>query len=638
MKKLNEQQEKAANFFKGPCLSIACPGAGKTTTLTERIARLIDRGVNPRGIVCITFTNKAAEEMKERILKRLNIEKAPFFIGTYHAFCANLLRKAAKHAGYSVSFSIIDSKDQEDMMKKVAQQVTGKDKIECDVKSIVKTLNHGRENSKSIDEMREDFHDDLDWDIAKEYLNELKKNNLIDFSGLLYDTYKLLKDNDKIREKLQDQIEFIQVDEFQDTNYLQFELIRLLADKHKNIFLTGDVSQSIYCFRNARIQNIDDFLDSYDDVEVIPLGQNYRSTPEIVKVIDSLISHNSSHKDIEIHTDNESGHPVMCKKYKDSEEEAEMTAYKIKDLIDNEGWYPHEIAVLYRMNSLSLELQLALGKEGIPYTVVGGPSFFDRKEIKDVLSMLRFYNNNDDKLSFHRVMQLIHGIGIATINKIEDIAEKEGKSILEVCNNIEDYSSNNKVVRAGDITRKAFNFDKKPNHAGDAILELAQRLGYMAHLKSKHKDKFQDKKDNVQELINNATSYGEKVSTSINKYLQDLSLASEVDKETERDKITLQTIHSAKGLEFPVVFMVGMEERVMPHYMALNEAEDVVEAEEEERRICYVSASRAEELLICSYCKSRRKRGRDGRMKYVKSKPSRFLYEMGLLKKEKDDE
>lgn len=677
---LNEQQQKAVNHRDGPCLVISVPGSGKTTMLVKRTSHLIANDADPTKILCITFTNKAAKEMKERICSELGLANAPFFIGTFHSLCAMILRKAGNRIGYKPSLSIIDEDEQEDLVKKILRayasleedQREGEDEEDAneekkDIKKIIFHLNDARENCETEAQMAQRFSDKfpdlpIAWRVAQDYLKELVKQNVIDFSGLLYDTIRLFENHKDILIRLQKRFDYIQIDEVQDTNYAQFKLINLLGAEHRNIMMVGDISQSIYAFRGARYKNIVDFLDMNKDCVQIPLTKNYRSTPEIIAVADKLINHNKSHMKVKFETDNPSGQGVEVMEHDDSQEEAVWLAQTIKDEIKH-GRSASDIAVFYRLNKLSMELQIELAKEGVPFVVVGGPSFFARSEIKDVLTALRYLVNHEDTLAFHRIAGLLRGVGDATIGTIEAVANKYNVTTFEACKNIEtykntikndymqtkaDYESRTmmgeklpelepmikvtpKVVAAAKTLYDAFKFDYSKMHAGDALVQVVANLDYNGYLDRKYGADAYDRKDNVKELINNATSYGEKKSRSIERYLQTVALSSSSDKDTEVAKVTLMTLHACKGLEFPRVFMVGVEHNILPHGRALMDAENPLEALEEERRICYVGFTRAKQKLTVSYCTSRRQRSPKGFMERKPSWPSQFLKESGLI-------
>ena len=995
---LNEQQKKVVDFFKGQCVVTATAGSGKTMTVTERVASLIEKGVNPSRILCLTFTNKAGMEMNTRICEKLGVDSPNFYIGTFHSLCVKILKKYCDRIGYEKGFSIFDDDDQAALMKHIFKEMgyTKAEEKKFNIRSILYKVNMSREMAETEEQMADRFEDAVDLKLAQKYLLGLKEQNAFDFSGLLFETISLLENNADIREKLQDMFEFIQVDEMQDTNYAQFKLINLFAGKHKNIVLTGDTSQcvisgtkiltdigeieidkltegnlvlagrgsgkllsskilhyykrdvtdypvvtittcggreitttrehihfadfinkdsgpdcfyvylmykkgygyrmgvtrkyahgknkivkfgfkgrtsqesankiwiirlcdnekdaryweqyysvsygiptwvfrdrnmggssytqeqidklfanvdtnagaekllkkewlffdyphhipkccnndrynfsvimcadsrggspghffsisgsetddgdllkkeglnirqakkciqgswrvegtstslskikdifqkipktidvsiiekarlfstalkytpashvlpgmsiyvsdgknvffdkvlsvkrwnysgsvydidvdkchnyiangiavhnSIYRFRGARIENVSDFMSMYPDCIEIHLGQNYRSTPQIIRVSEKLIKHNKSFMGGDFTTENADGEEPTCDKHYSSREEAESVASKIKYYIEEEGWEPSEIVVLYRLNRLSLEIQSSLGRNGIPFAVIGGPGFFDRREIKDCVAMLKWLSNPKDKMAFHRVIDMFGGIGETTYNGLVNIASKEGLSLMQACEKIDTFSNRKSIIEAAKSIKETFTLDTTGMHAGQALSSLISRVKYEDKLRSisKNDGEFQDRQGNVSELINNATLFGQK-NSSIDAYLQNMALISSADKNSG-DVVTLQTLHSAKGLEYGIVFVIGAEEGIMPHSLALSDAkseDDAKDLLEEERRTMYVGLSRAKKHLHVSYS-SVRSQNNWGKVSFVDAYPSRFLYEAGLVKK-----
>lgn len=639
--KANPQQKKAIDHDKGPCVVTACPGSGKTSTLTQRAIRLYKEG--NKKILCLTFTNKAADEMKNRIAKSLELETSPFAVCTFHALCGVILRKFGKAVGYTPAITILDSDDQKTFVKKIVRSVVDNKKIEkdIDINKIVYHINTARELYESFEEMSErfesEFDDDVYWEISKTYLEEIVKNNCIDFSGMLYTTIKILEENPSILKVIQSKWEYIQVDECQDTNLAQFKFLNLISNNHNNVFIVGDLDQSVYKFRGARYQNIIDFINDHENCTQISLGQNYRSTPEIVSVASNLIKHNSSHSGVKIYTENSSGIAPQVIVNSEPQQEAQNIATMIANDISIRGYKPQEIAVLYRMNSLSIDLQLALSNYGINFSVIGGGNYFQLKEIKDGISMLKFLINPNDSLSFHRCAGLVSGVGATTIGKIENVAKENGVTIMEAA----------KLVKSGEIKgvnkrSKIFSGqvidlwskDFKSDSPDSILMEMLSRFDYDKYLNKNYQKNYTKKKDNLQALVNHAASYSKSTGADLSRWLNTIMLTSDSDKESKENCVNLMTLHACKGLEFPVVYMAGVETKIMPHSRALQEAKDAnsaIEALEEERRICYVGMTRAEERLIVSYCNKRLKRDKSGYLKEEKSGPSRFLKESGLI-------
>jgi DNA helicase II / ATP-dependent DNA helicase PcrA len=628
---LNEKQQEVVDSINGQFVVTAGPGSGKTRCIVERVANLIDKGVNPSHILCLTFTNKAANEMRERICKRLNIDDATFYIGTFHSLCVKILRRVGTKIGYTPGFSIFDSNDQTSLLKSLARQM-GFDIKKLNFYGIAHKMNFGREVLEDENTIMQRFEDSVESSIAKKYLAEIKEQNAIDFSGLLYETVRLLKTEEDILGRLQNQFEYVMVDEIQDTNYAQFELVNLFAGKHKNVMIIGDINQSLYKFRGARYQNVLDFVTKYKECKEISLGKNYRSTPEIIKIAEKLIKKNSSFTGIKFETDNESGQEPQYSIHYEPRAEADAVAKKIKFLVNDEGWDYNDIAVFYRLNRMSLELQTAFAKSYIPFTVIGGPNFFDRKEIRDCLGMLRWLANSYDKIAFHRVIDMFSDIGDVTYSRIVEVSQDNNISLMEACSKIDSLTNRKSIIKAAKRIQGVFDFDFSSMHAGKALSLLISKINYYGHLEkaSKNNKDYEDRKSNVEELINNATTFGQ-TNSSISDYLHSIALISSSDKESE-DSVSLMTMHASKGLEFPVVFMIGAEEGIHPHFMALKDAktpEEKIEAVEEERRIFFVGITRSERRLYVSSCENRLK-SPWGKPELIKVEPSRFVSESGL--------
>jgi len=635
---LNEQQEQVANHMDGPCLVVAVPGSGKTATVTERFARLVQKGVDPINILCITFTNKAGDEMKNRILERMGVTKISSYIGTIHTFCASFLRMYGHLAGYSKGFTICDSDDQKSLIEKIIR-LLGYDKAteKINVWDIISKVNTSRESCEIYEEMAERFKDkDAEWKIAQKYLAVLKKQNMIDFSGLLYETVQILEQSEEAREYAQTKYKYVMVDEVQDTNIVQFRLVNLIGMKTRNILMVGDFSQSIYRFRGARPENITDFLKLYPECVQIELPLNYRSTPEIVRHSETLIKHNKSHMAKQFITKNPSGECVKVREHANPFFEGRWIASEIRRIKIDEGWDGEDIAVLYRINSLSREIETALSSAGIPYVVIGGRSFYDRKEIRDCIAMIRFLANPTDGVSFARSAALFKGVGDTTIGMIEQIADDKGISYLDVCKDIAAHTNRKAVIEAAGKITKIFSFDTQGKGAGDCLSHLTTSIDYDNILLAscKEPDEYMDRKGNVQELINSATVYDKDKGNDVNAYLQNIALITSSDKKSRKETVSLMTVHAAKGLEFPVVFIIGVEKNLMPHSLAIHEAggdrEKEREAIEEERRICFVGMTRAKKRLYLSCCAKRQIRGKNGSIIDKPSFPSRFINEAGL--------
>ena len=628
---LNEEQKEIVNHIDGPCLITAIPGSGKTFSIVERTINLIEKGIDPKSILCITFSNKAARNMRERICKRLGISKPSFFIGTFHSLCAKILRKLGHYNGFSSNYVILDENDQKDYIFQISKKIDIKlEKKEINIISY--SVNNYRDRLEKIEELENRLQNNPNYiKIAKAYLDILKKHNVIDFAGLIYETIQLIEQRKEIREVLQNKFKYLQVDEVQDTSYSQFHLVNLLSAKWNNIAVIGDINQSVYGWRSARYQNVLDFLNKHENCKNLSLSNNYRSTPEIIEKAYNLIKHNSNNMIKDFTTNNSSGDKVICVSCYDQFEETDFVARKIKYFIDEEGWDYNHIAILYRMNSLSEAFEQAFIKNGIPYEVIGSRSFYDRKEIRDCLALLKFLVNPKDRVAFYRVCSLIKGIGGGTVSKIEDLSKEENMNILSACKKIQYTIKSTKIKNACVKISDIFDIDYKNKNAAECLLQFVNKLDYKKYLYSNFDLKSAENKiENVKQFIDSAGNAAKNYD-SVENYLQALSLMTSSDKESKKGKVSLMTMHASKGLEFEIVFCVSVEENIIPHKLSLQEnyEENICE----ERRLLYVSITRSKSKLLLSFCQKRKKYGKHG-MYYQDTKPSRFLYEAKLLKED----
>jgi DNA helicase-2/ATP-dependent DNA helicase PcrA len=626
--KLNCFQEEAVKHVNGPCLVTSCPGSGKTFVIVERVVALIKSGVPQKNILCLTFTNKAANEMKERICKRLQVSSTDFFIGTFHSLCAKFLRKIGHHSGYSPDFNILDDRDQTDLILQVARRMNVDLKWDqCE--RIAYKVNYFRDQLQEDEWLKASFTTDIEFNIADGYLNRCKHNNCIDFSGLIYETIKIIEREEELRQRMQNTFKYILVDETQDTNRSQFRLVTLLGDKYKNIMLIGDIDQSVYGWRGARYQNIRDFMDLYDGCRNICLSKNYRSTPQIIKVANKLICHNLSHLPVPFETDNAGGEPVRCFRFDDQIQEADWVGKTITQLINEGGWSPSDMVVLYRVNKMSEPIEQSLARRKIPYDVIGSWSFYDRREIRDCLSMVKVLINSKDGIAFHRAAKLLPGMGDTTIGKIENLASEKNITLIEACKETSrtarSINIKNACNRLCDIYSQRWDFSKP----AECFSRLIEAFDYSKYLNEKFQSDSLERLDCVQQVIDSSGIY-EGVEGGLSEYLQQISLVTSSDEKNEEDdKVSLMSLHAVKGLEFPIVFMIGVEHDILPHKNAV--AGDPFEGMEEERRLCYVGITRAKKLLYVTFCKSRKQFTKFG-MRDVKAKPSQFLIESGLIK------
>ncbi len=629
---LNKQQQEAVDHVDGPCLVTSAPGSGKTRIISGRVVKLIQKGINPSNILCLTFTNKAANEMKSRIIKMLSVEQLDVHVSTFHSFCVKILRLHADKIGRNRNFSIINESDQQLVIKQIGKQLGFTKKDQFDTYNIVKQLNFGRENMENDIQLASRFHDPVEWKIASCYVDELKKHNLIDFSGLLRETVDILEKDEEVLETLRNRYKYVQIDESQDTNYIQFHLVNLIGALHHNILVCADIDQSIYKFRNARYENIDDFVKLHTGCKHILLSKNYRSTPQILKVADNLIKHNSNHGIGEMQTDNPDGPPVRYKRFETPELEANEVAVRTKYYIEELGYDGSDIAVFYRLNRLSIDLQTAFRKFNIPFKVVGGPSFFDRREIRDSIAILRFLANPKDTPAFHRIIDSIKGVGDTTFHKLHTLSQEHNKDFLWTCRNINNFDSSTSVEKAASKISDIFDI-------GSATLSVSfdsifNKMEYLQTLENKAKSdkEYLERKDNIDTFVADAISSTSNDVDNLTDYLNTISLLSSEDDKDDKELVTLQSMHSAKGLEYTVTFLVGIEQKIIPHYLAIQEAkndEEKIENLSEERRVFYVAITRSEKFLFLSSCDKRKIRTKQG-ISYIYSLPSQFIKEAGL--------
>jgi DNA helicase-2/ATP-dependent DNA helicase PcrA len=633
---LNPEQELAASHINGPCLVTACPGSGKTKTIEERTARLIDHGIPPHAVLSITFTNKAADEMRERIARRIGDAAKRMEIRTFHGLCARLLRKNGHVLGYGPNITILDDGDQVDLLAQVVRSL-GHEYTKPAVKTVLWQINDERENLENDDQAyaRYKSQDEAWFEISREYQKRLREQNSTDFSGLLSETVRLLGD-DSVLSRIHNWVKYLQVDEVQDTNMAQFKIMDMLGRHTRNIFCVGDLDQSIYGWRGARQENVRDFLKTYPDAKIIKLGKNYRSTPQIVAVADKLIRYNSDRIAADFTTDNPSGSPVLVKAFDTDRQEADFIANSCKQLITAGSYKPKEIAVFFRLNSMSRAIEMAMMAKKVPHKVLGTHSFYDRMEVKDVLCMLRFLVNPKDGIAFHRIANKPkRHLGDVTVGKIENLAKLNGTDLIQTLKDFQTTSDNVKDGISQIIL--AFDWDYSNRTIPEVIDILLKKLRYDEHLKLDD-EKYDERKRNVSELINAAAQYNAEHGSNIAQYLESLTLMSQADTDDEEQQVKLMSLHASKGLEFPVVFMVGCEQDILPHKKAVQEREGGLE---EERRLCYVGITRGKKIVSMSYCKRRQDgfAARSGSVKYKQVEPSQFLEEAGLIppRPKKDD-
>ena len=639
---LNEKQKEGVLHTEGPLLILAGAGSGKTRVITHKIAYLIEeKRVFPSNILAITFTNKAAKEMKERVEGLLKGRVEDIWMGTFHSMCVRILRREIESIGYKRNFSIYDSLDQKTLVKEcITEKNLNKETFqEKPIINIISSLKDDMiDPDDYINENYKDYYRRNVGEIYGLYEEKLKKNNALDFDDLILKTVFLLKSDERIREKYQSKFEYIFVDEYQDTNKSQYELIKYLSGKHGNICVVGDEDQSVYGWRGADIRNILNFERDFKGAEVIKLEQNYRSTGNILDVANSIIKNNTERKGKKLWTAKERGQYATLKINFDEKEEANFVTQKVIDLIE-EGKYKYgDFVILYRTNAQSRSFEETFIRNSIPYKIVGGLKFYDRKEVKDLIAYLRLIQNPLDDISLRRIINVPkRGIGASTLGKIEKYTSQTGESIygalldLDKIQGLSGRARN--VIKSFTAMINKFLAMKEIMGVRDFIEEVVYSTGYIKELEEENSVESQSRIENLKEFISVAVDFETNYEGgTLEDFLANVSLLSDVDKTDERkDVVTMMTVHGAKGLEFPVVFLVGMEEGLFP----ISRALDSIHEMEEERRLCYVAVTRAEELLYISYANLRTIYGNT-----TYSLPSRFLKEIpdDMLKICKNDQ
>ena len=612
---LNDQQQKAVEATDGPVMIIAGPGSGKTRTLTHRIAYLLATGkAQPHEILALTFTNKAAREMKERVHQLVGDQTKGMWVGTFHASFARLLRREGDKIGYSRDFSIYDTSDSERIVK--AQM----NRLNLDTKrhkprSIHRLISSAKNEMIRPQEYATMARGDMQEAAAKVYPGyeqALQRSNAMDFDDLLIKPIDLFDQHPDVLEKYQQRWQYVHIDEYQDTNHAQYLLAKKLAAGHKNICVVGDDAQSIYAFRGADITNILSFERDYPDAKTIRLEQNYRSTKKILKLADSIIDHNEDQIDKSLWTDNDDGEHVALLEALSEKDEAQKIERKIRDLHLREDYSYSDFAVLYRTNAQSRSLEDAMRRANIPYRVIGGMSFYDRKEIKDVMAYLRLVINPNDSASIRRVINYpTRGIGAKTQERVINYANEQGLTLWQAIEQVEDIDTLS--TRAQNAVGK-FRFliakyaSKSESMAPDELArDLIQEAGLLSELRKEHTQENLVRWENVQELISAIAEYTASAEeATLSTFLQEVALLTDQDNEyDDENRVTLMTLHASKGLEFPVVFISGLEEGLFPLSRATEEREEL----EEERRLFYVGSTRAEERLYLTYARSRYRYG-----------------------------
>ena len=617
---VTEPQREAVRHTDGPLLILAGAGSGKTRVLTHRIAYLIEElGVNPWNILAITFTNKAAGEMRQRVDNLVGFGSESIWVSTFHSMCVRILRRFIDRLGYDSRFTIYDTDDQKTLMKAVCK------KVDIDTKQFKeRMLLSVISSAKNEMILPEEFELNAGGDFAqlkiakvyREYEAQLKANNALDFDDLLVKTVQLLQTQPDVRENYQERFRYIMVDEYQDTNTVQFKLVSLLAGKYRNLCVVGDDDQSIYKFRGANIRNILDFEKEYPDAKVIKLEQNYRSTGNILNAANGVISNNKGRKDKTLWTANGEGEKISLRQFDTAYDEAEFIAEDIKKEVRDGASY-NDNAVLYRTNAQSRLLEEKFIAMNIPYKIVGGINFYARREIKDILAYLKTVDNGQDDLSVRRIINVPkRGIGLTTINRIQESADERGISFYEALLAPEMIPGAGRSASKLDSFAALIEYFKgqaEKESLTDLLNEILDMTGYAQNLEADDEIDAESRLQNIEELLNKAAAYeedcedrGEKATLS--GFLEEVALVADIDSlEEDQDYVVLMTLHSAKGLEFPHVYLAGMEDGLFPSYMTITG--DDPEELEEERRLCYGGITRAEQQLTLTCARKRMVRG-----------------------------
>ena len=651
---LNPQQEEVAEHYFGRMLTLAGPGSGKTKTLTERTGRLIRKGIPAYNILCLTFTNKARDEMQSRIVAVHGDLAKKVFISNFHGLCGIILRRMGTALGYTERMTVCDSDDQTDLILQLAR-MQGMEPTKPQARGMAAMANDWRENLGTDAQLIAAIDDRItepEFRVIRKYIETLRLRNQVDFSALLSETVRLLRQCPEVQEKLQKKFRFIQVDEFQDTNRAQNEIVELLAGAEDNVLAVGDGDQSIYEWRGASPEGIPQFIRNGEKktgrCSIVKLGVNYRSTPEVIAVADKLIKCSSNRIPVEFSTVHKSGEPVKCARMPKPEDEADGIALNIQSLMQS-GNQPRDMAVFYRTNDMSRLIEQALAKRQISYVVVGSGSYYDRMEVKDVLSMLRFLCNPKDGISFARIANKpARGMGDALIGKLEGFVESRKVDLLDameenLLSEITDESGKplgEAALKACREAREIFGFEPAGMSVGQVVTEILRRTKYDGWLKDKYEEKgeYEARNRNVNELVNSITEFSvNSPRASIADYLQSISLYTDHDGQRDDNGVRLMSLHASKGLEFDIVYMIGVEHGILPHEKAIKDRAE--RGLEEERRLCYVGFTRARKMLRVTWCEQRQDTfARSATAKFKPSIPSRFLLEAGLMTTEEYQE
>ncbi|HFV1166255.1 TPA: DNA helicase PcrA [Streptococcus agalactiae] len=632
---MNDKQAEAVQTTDGPLLIMAGAGSGKTRVLTHRIAYLIDeKYVNPWNILAITFTNKAAREMRERAIA-LNPATQDTLIATFHSMCVRILRREADYIGYNRNFTIVDPGEQRTLMKRIIKQLNLNTK-KWNERSILGTISNAKNDlldEIAYEKQAGDMYTQVIAKCYKAYQEELRRSEAMDFDDLIMMTLRLFDQNKDVLAYYQQRYQYIHVDEYQDTNHAQYQLVKLLASRFKNICVVGDADQSIYGWRGADMQNILDFEKDYPQAKVVLLEENYRSTKKILQAANNVINHNKNRRPKKLWTQNDEGEQIVYHRANNEQEEAVFVASTIDNIVREQGKNFKDFAVLYRTNAQSRTIEEALLKSNIPYTMVGGTKFYSRKEIRDVIAYLNILANTSDNISFERIVnEPKRGVGPGTLEKIRSFAYEQNMSLLDASSNVMMSPLKGKAAQAvWDLANLILTLRSKLDSL--TVTEITENLldktGYLEALQVQNTLESQARIENIEEFLSVTKNFddnpeitveGETGLDRLSRFLNDLALIADTDDSaTETAEVTLMTLHAAKGLEFPVVFLIGMEEGVFPLSRAIEDADEL----EEERRLAYVGITRAEQILFLTNANTRTLFG-----KTSYNRPTRFIREI----------
>ena len=585
---LNDKQLEAVNHTEGPCLVLAGAGSGKTRVLTERIIKLIDDGVSPYNILAITFTNKAAKEMRVRVQNKIGDVADSIFIGTFHSFGLRILRENYDAIGYSSNITILDTDDTKSLIKRILKE-NSFDPADYDIKHIISKISSAKNDGISPLEFSKLFlneHDKVIGLVYEKYLKLLKENNSVDFDDLLLKPVEIFKKRKDILEKYQERFRYILVDEYQDTNSIQYELCKMLAKKYNNIFVVGDANQSIYSWRNADYRNILNFEKDYKNAHVVLLEENYRSTNTILKAANSVIKNNNEGTKLNLWTSIGDGEKIEYIRVEDEIKESSFVINKIKELV-NEGYNYSDFAVLYRTNAQSRTVEEAFVRNNIPYNIIGSYYFYNRKEIKDLIAYLNLIYNTNDSVSLERVINTPkRGIGTKTIDNIREKANMNDTSLFDAIDSGKELEFKKLILELIE--------DSKTMNLSDLIEDVLVKTGLRREYELDKSIESDTKVENLNEFKSLAVNFEDNGIYDLSTFLENIMLVSDKGQYAEDDNnVNIMTLHSAKGLEFNIVFILGMEEGIFPHSRSFESAKEL----EEERRLCYVGITRAKKKL-----------------------------------------